>query len=83
MSAELRVTETIKAELNSLLPTPPPASETDSLRWKWHEVNSSQVCQLAKNYLCLHAMGAPAESVFSTCGNIVICHIVGQQWSQI
>lgn len=36
-----------------------------------------------KKYLCIPATSTPAERVFSTCGNIVICHTVGQHWRQI
>lgn len=79
----LCVTEAIKAELNSSSQTPPADSVTDPLRWKLHEVNSLQVCQLAKKYLCIAATSTPAETVFSTCGNIVICHTVGQRRRQI
>lgn len=82
-NSRLCVTGAIKAELNSSLQTPPADSETGPLRWKLREVNSPQVCQLAKKYLCIPATSTPAERVFSTCGNIVICHTVDQHWSQI
>lgn len=36
-----------------------------------------------KNIPCIPPTGAPAERVFSTCGNIGICHPVGQHQSQI
>lgn len=78
----LCVTGAIKAELNSSLQTPPADSETGPLRWKLREVNST-VCQLAKKYPRIPATSTPAERVFSTCGNTVICHIVGQHRSQI
>lgn len=81
-STGLCVTEAIKAELN-LSQGPPADSETDPLCWKLHEVNSPQVCQLAKKYLCVRATRSTAERVFSSCGNIVICRTVGQYRSQI
>lgn len=77
------VTGAIKAELNNSLWTPPADSETGPLWCKLREVNSPRVCQLAKNYPCIPPTGTPAERVFSTCGNIGICHPVGQHQSQI
>lgn len=44
----LCVTAAIKAEPNSSLQTPAADTETGPLRWKLREVNSPQVCQLAK-----------------------------------
>ncbi|XP_063759366.1 E3 SUMO-protein ligase ZBED1-like isoform X1 [Eleginops maclovinus] len=73
-SSTVQLEDTIKAELDNYLITPTIDGEQDPLAWwRVHNVNFPWLSKLARKYLCIPAMSAPSERLFSASGNIVTC----------
>ena len=70
--AEKTTEEVVKLQLESYLSEPCIESDEDPLQWwKQHAIQFPAIARIARKYLCISAMSASSERLFSTAGNVL------------